>query len=464
MPALSRARGHGRAAGPVRIVHLGLGNFFRAHQAWYTEQAPDRTEWGISAFTGRSPSLADLLHRQGGLYTLLTRGEAGDSFEIVSSLSEVHAAAEHDAWLAAWRSPEVAITTLTVTEAGYLVGQDGELELGNDQLQADLIALRHDACAPMQTVVGKVAAGALARHTAGRGRLTVLPCDNLPGNGTILAKAVEQFLAEVDPQLAGWLDDTVAFGTTVVDRITPSTTEELRTAVFAATGVWDAAPVSTERFSEWIIEADFPAGRPAWDEAGARIVSDVIPFEQRKLAMLNGSHSLLAYIGLVAGYETVSEAIRDPQCRAWVERWWDEAAAHIQLPAGELAAYRAALVERYRNPNIRHTLAQIATDGSLKLPIRILPTLRAEREAGRVPHSACLTLAAWILLLRTPGFEVGDARGADLGRLAAGDLSDSVRRTLAFLDDRLAVDQTVVEAVLAAVVQLEPLKRLRKDS
>lgn len=457
VPGLSRASGFGRAAGPVRIIHLGLGNFFRAHQAWYTEHSPDAAEWGIAAFTGRSSEISDLLRRQDGLYTLLTRGPVGDSFEIVSSLSEVHAAAEHHAWLAAWRSPTVSVAMLTVTEAGYLVRQDGGLDLDDPQVQADIAALRGNVEAPVRTAPGKVAAGLIARHAVRGGRLAVLPCDNLPGNGAVLAGAVEQLVAEVDPRLSGWLAGTVAFGTTMVDRITPATTGEHRAAVLAATGVQDAAPVPTEPFSEWIIAAEFPTGRPTWDEAGARIVSDVTPFEQRKLAMLNGSHSLLAYVGLVLGHETVAEAIADPRCRAWVEGWWDEAAAHIGLPAQDLDSYRAALTERYRNPNIRHPLAQIATDGSQKLPIRILPTLRAERAAGRVPRSACLAVAAWVLHLRAPGSDVNDVRGDEVRRLAVGSLRDSVRKTLVYLDDQLAADPVVVATVLAGAKELAPL-------
>ena len=179
--------------------------------------------------------------------------------------------------------------------------------------------------------------GYLARRAAGAGAIAIVPCDNLPDNGPALKRVVDDFISAVDPSLADWAAANVAFGTTMVDRITPATTDEHRAAVLAALGVVDASPVPTEPFSEWVIAGEFPKGRPAWDAAGAFVVDDVVPFEQRKLWLLNGSHSLLAYAGTILGHETVADAIADPVARGWVEQWWDEASSHLTLPAEDVA-------------------------------------------------------------------------------------------------------------------------------
>ena len=219
----------------------------------------------------------------------------------------------------------------------------------------------------------------------------------------------------------------------------------------------DAAPVPTEPFSEWVIQGEFPGGRPLWEEAGALVVVDVAPFERRKLALLNGSHSLLAYGATILGHETVADAIHDPRCLAWVEKWWDEACAHIPLPAADLTAYRRALLERYRNPNIRHALAQIASDGSFKMAVRILPTLRAEVAEGRIPASAVLAVAAWVQHLRGLGAPVKDVRAAEVLDLAAGTLEESASAILTFLDAGLAANEGLRAAVVAQAIKLAEL-------
>jgi fructuronate reductase len=439
----------------VRILHLGLGNFFRAHQAWYTDSAPDAAEWGIAAFTGRSATMAEALAPQGGLYTLITRGAEGDAFEVISSISAVHAAAEHDAWLGYWAAPDVAVVTLTVTEAGYLRAPDGHLDVSRADVQADIATLTADRTAPVATTPGRIVAGYLARRAAGAGPIAVVPCDNLPDNGPALQRVVADLIDAVDPSLAAWAEENVAFGTTMVDRITPATTDENRAAVRTALGFDDASPVPTEPFSEWVIAGRFPKGRPAWEGAGATIVDDVVPFEQRKLWLLNGSHSLLAYAGSIRGHETVADAIGDPVVRGWVEEWWDEAARHLTLPAEDIAEYRRALLARFANPRIRHVLAQIAADGSQKIPVRIVPTLRAELAEGRVPSGASRAVAAWLLHLRGLGAPVKDARTAEVAPFGEGTLEESTAKVLAFLDAGLAADERVQAAVVAHARELE---------
>jgi len=424
----------------VRIVHLGLGAFFRAHQAWYTGAAPDAADWGIAAFTGRSRTLADELAGQDGLYTLVERGPRGDEMSVQWAVTQALPGTDLPAWCAFLERPQVAVVTLTVTEAAYLRDRGGGLDLDRRDVQADITAIRGSG--PVGTVPGRLVAGLAARRAAGAGPLSVVSCDNVPGNGAGTARVVTDLAEAVEPALVGWIRDNVSFVTTMVDRITPHTTADDVRAVAEQTGWADAVPVVTEPFSEWVLSGDFPAGRPAWDGAGARFVDDVHPYETRKLLLLNGGHSLLAYAGSARGHDTIAEAVADPVCRGWLERWWDEAAAHVPLPTADVAAYRAALLERFANPRIRHLLAQIAPDGSTKLPIRLLPVLRAERAAGVMPAGAVRMLAAWIGHLRGIGAPVNDA-GAGPYRERAG----SARDVLALLAPDLADDEDLIDAI-----------------
>ena len=255
----------------------------------------------------------------------------------------------------------------------------------------------------------------------------------------------------MDPRLSTWIDEQDDFATSMVDRITPATTDQDRALVLDATGRWDAEPVPTEPFSEWVVSGRFPAGRPRWEDAGAQLVDDVGPFEQRKLRLLNGSHSLLAYAGSIRGHDTIDEAITDSTCRAWVEQYWDEAGRRLELPDDEIAAYRSALLERFSNPRVRHRLAQIAADGSTKLVIRILPTIRAERAAGRLPTGCAIAIAAWVLHLRGRSVPVNDT-GADAAQAAAsnGALGVAVPAVLDLLGAGLGAADALVAAVVTA--------------
>jgi fructuronate reductase len=435
----------------VRIVHLGLGNFFRAHQAWYTAAAPDAAGWGIAAFTGRSTALADALTGQDGLYTLVVRGPDGDTCEVVGSVVAAHAGTDLGSWYDYLARPEVRIVTLTVTEAAYLRGPDGGLDTTRPDLGEDLAALRGGPRPAVLTVPARLVAGLAARRAADAGPLTVVSCDNLPENGAVTAGVVTDLAALVSPDLADWIRDTVSFVTTMVDRITPATTEDDVRSVAAQTGRADAAPVVTEPYTEWVLSGDFPGGRPAWEGAGARFVADVIPYERRKLWLLNGGHSLLAYAGGALGHETVEQAVTDPRCRRWLEQWWDEAARHLPLPDGEISTYRSALIERWSNARIQHRLAQIAADGSLKLPVRILPVLRAERAEGRMPAGAVRAVAAWIAHLRGAGPPVKDAAADAVLGAATGSPAEATRSVLTLLDTGLAVDDPLVAEVASAL-------------
>jgi fructuronate reductase len=446
--SLSRRLPGAPPAPSARIVHLGVGNFSRSHQAWYTWHAPDAADWGIVGFTGRRPDAAQALAPQDGLYTLITRAAEGDLFELIGSLALVHPASDHEIYLGHLAAGQTAVVTITVTEAGYLLGPDGHLR-NSDQVIADRDALRADPRTPVHTLPAKLLAGLLARRAAAADPVTIMSCDNLPHNGGVARTVVTELAEHVDPTMSDWIASHVDFASSMVDRITPATTDADRRLVAEHEHYRDAAPVATEPFSEWVIAGRFPAGRPTWEESGARIVDDVAPYEQRKLTLLNGSHSLLAYAGSIRGHSSIDEAIADETCRGWVEQFWDEAQPHLVLRGAQVTDYRDALLQRFANPRIRHQLSQIAPDGSTKIPVRILPTVRAERAGGRVPTGCATALAAWVLHLRGHGAPINDA-GAEpfVAAAAASELRDAVRGVLDRFDPDLGSDQAMLDAVV----------------
>ena len=431
---------------PVRIVHLGLGNFHRAHQAWYTHRAPDAEQWGIAAFTGRRPDMARALAPQDGLFTLITRDSDGDTFEVVRSIVAVHAADEHEAFIGYVADPQVAIVTMTVTEHGYLRNEAGGLDTTREEITADAAAI--ETGDPVGTLPGRLLAGLLARQAADAGPITILSCDNLPDNGAVTRRVVTDLARAAAPQSLEWIEANVDFATSMVDRITPATTEQDTETVAQQQGYLDVSPVPTEPFSEWVVSGRFPAGRPAWEDAGVQLVDDVASHERRKLWLLNGSHSMLAYTAPLLGHQTIDEAIDDPRCLEWVNTFWDEAQRHLDLEEAQVGQYRDDLLLRYANTGVRHHLAQIAGDGSQKLPVRTLPTLLAEREADRLPVGSATTIAGWVLHLRGHGAPIGDA-GSEPARQAAAAVDDTeaVIGVLNTLHADLGEDDALVELV-----------------
>lgn len=441
-PRLNR-RIHGRPAAPVRIVHLGLGNFTRAHQLWYTEHATDAAEWGVAGFSGRSDTLARQLGPAEGLYHLATQTSDGDQVEVISALSDVRAGTDLAAWRGYFSDPRVVIVTSTVTEAGYVRNAAGDLDENDPTVTADVEALRAEPTAQVTTAIGKFVAGLIARRQAGP--ITFVPCDNVPGNGDMARRTVTRMAELVDPALADWMASNVTFVSTEVDRITPRATDEDIARVAELTGTDDPGLVVTEPFTEWVLAGEFAQGHPDWASAGALFVDDVEPYERRKLTLLNGSHSLMAYAGSIRGHATVFEAINDAVVRGWVRQWWDDAIAHLPLPDAELRAYTEALVARYENPGIKHLLAQIAADGSQKLPIRVVGTIKAHLADGRVAEGATRVVAAWVLHLQGHGAPLADARADEVKSLVSGDDARSVGKVLGYLgiaEDRVA--QTVL--------------------
>ncbi|MDR0285044.1 MAG: mannitol dehydrogenase family protein [Propionibacteriaceae bacterium] len=428
---LHPTRPAGRDRAPVRIVHLGLGNFFRAHTCWYTEHCADAADWGIAAFSGRTATHVDALRTQDEVYTLLIQGPE-PTVETISALSAVHTAAESDAWRGYFASPEVSLVTSSITEGGYVRDAAGNLDL--TRVAADVAVLRADPAGPVTSAPGKFVAGLLARRAAGAGPITFLPCDNVVSSGAMVRTVVTQMAAAVDPGLVSWIEANVGFNSAMVDRITPQPTPADFRRVAELTGYDDPAAVVTEPFTEWVIEGTCRTPRPAWETADAQFVADIVPFEHRKLWLLNGSHSLLAYAGPLRGHATVQQAIADPIVAGWVEAWWDEAAAYLPLPETEIRAYRASLLARFQNPALQDVLSRIAADGSQKLPIRVVPTLRADLDHGRTPTAALRAIAAWVWHVRGRSTPVNDARQAEVVALGDGTLDDTVTNVLAFLD------------------------------
>ena len=429
-----------------------MGNFFRAHQAMYTDRAPDAGDWGIAAFTGRSLGIVPAMQEQDNLYTLVVQNPEGNDYQVISSLSATHSGTDVAQLLDYFRSPDVAIVTSTITEAGYLPKPGGGLDADNAGAQADIAAIKEGRLTDVTTAPGKFAAGLLARREAGAGPITFCPCDNVPENGEMVEAVVRDIAALVDPSLAEWVEENVGFATTMIDRITPSISDEALQAIIDDTGVEDSAAVATEPFTEWVIAGDFKAGRPQWEGAGANFVDDITPHELRKLWLLNGSHSLMAYAATIVGRPTVYEAISDPVVNGWVNDWWDVAAKHLPLPAQEVADYRAALLDRFGNPRMKDQLARIAADGSVKIPIRIVPALNAERAAGGEPTGAERAVAAWVLHLRGIGAPFQDANADAVKGIGDGTLEESVEKACDYLQ---VPDPAARASILALARELE---------
>ncbi len=386
-----------RSAVQTGIVHLGVGAFHRAHQAVYTEAslAAGDNRWGTLGASLRSPDTRDALVRQDGLYTVAVRDGAGERLQVVGGLRSVLVAPEEPgALLAALTRPDVRIVSLTVTEKGYCRDPaTGEL----DEAHPDV---RHDLGRPEapRSALGFVVEALRLRRTEGTLPFTLLSCDNLPGNGATLRGLVTRFADLRDPDLGRFIAGEVRCPSTMVDRIVPATTEADRAAVSATLGLRDAWPVVTEPFSQWVIEDAFGNGRPDWERAGASLVADVAPFELMKLRLLNGSHSTLAYLGVLAGYATVADAMAAPGFAALVRAMMDEEIGpDLPVPTGfDLKAYKTSLIERFRNPALHHRTAQIATDGSQKLPQRLLAPIRERLARGAPFGRLSLGVAAWM--------------------------------------------------------------------
>lgn len=418
LPPSVAAPAYDRAAVTPGIVHLGVGAFHRAHQAAYVDAclAAGETGWGIVGASLQSASTHDALAPQDGLYTLAIRGSDGEKLRVIGSIGSVLVAPRDPARLLdALTDPRVRIVTLTITEKAYLRDASGDLDASHSGIVADLA----NPARP-QTAHGFIVEALARRRSAGVPAFTALSCDNLPSNGETLHRLLVQFA-----RLRGGDDaahvETLSCPSSMVDRIVPATTDADRARMSASLGVEDTWPVMTEPFTQWVIEDDFSAGRPDWERFGVEMVRDVRPYEEMKLRLLNGAHSAIAYLGLLAGHETVAKSFGDPAIRRFVKALWDEAAATLPKDAGlDPQAYVAALTDRFDNTALAHRTAQIANDGSQKLPQRIIGSALDRLEAGKSASHLMLAVAGWI--------RACELRGGDL---PAGHFTDPLDARLA---------------------------------
>lgn len=411
----------------VGIVHLGIGAFHRAHQAVVTERAAvetGETRWGITGVSQRSATVRDQLVPQDGLYSVLERGLGEPSVQVIGSIREVLTAPEDpEAVVARIADPAVSVVTLTVTEKGYRAAGAG-LNLDDPEIQADLTGR------PPRTVVGQLAAAIARREEP----LTIVSCDNLVANGPFLRTLVTEYFDALGKVPATF--EATRFPASMVDRIVPATTDADRDEAARLLGVRDEAVVVAEPFLQWVIEDDFAGARPAWERGGAVLTGDVAPWEQAKLRMLNATHSMLAYLGALRGYETIAEAVRDQELGGLARQLMtDDVVPTLTPPDGlDLAAYGATVLERFENPALKHRTRQVAMDGSVKLPVRMLGTVRDRLTAGAEPRTISLAVAAWMVYVqRTP--DLDDPQSARLKSAVAG-ITDPTK----LVDALLSVD------------------------
>ena len=455
-----------RGALATGIVHLGLGAFQRAHQAMYTEAALNAGDhrWGVVGASLRSPAVRDALVPQDGLYTLAVRGADGERLQVIGAIKDVLVAPENpSALLDALSDSAAMIVTLTVTEKGYCYDP---ATTALDEEHPDIV---HDLRHPREprSVPGFLVEALRRRHEAQVPAFTVLCCDNLPHNGRTVAGIVTRFAALRDKALAGFIRNEVMFPSTMVDRITPATTDDDRAAISARLGLEDAAAVVTEPFTQWVIEDRFSRGlRPEWSIAGAEFVANVAPYENMKLRLLNGSHSTLAYLGYLAGYETVSDTMKDANYRRLAQGVMDDAATTLKMPPGaDVAAYKRALLERYENRALRHRTWQICMDGSQKLPQRLLGSIRDRLAAGAPIDRLVMGVAGWMRYVtgideQGKPIDVRDPLSGRLRAIADGAGLVAERLAPALLDVReifaadLAADSRFRTAVMSALARI----------
>ncbi|MGN6325214.1 mannitol dehydrogenase family protein [Pseudolysinimonas sp.] len=405
----------------VGILHFGVGNFHRSHQAMYLDRLlrdpatfGAARDWGICG-VGVLPgdrAMRDALAGQGFEYTLVERHPDGaaPATRVGSIVDVLHAPDDVEAVLERLADPAVRIVSLTITEGGYNISDvTGEFDVANPAIVADAEALRGDhgagagaGAGDPATVFGLVVAGLRRRRERGVAPFTVMSCDNIEGNGEVARRTFTAFARLVDAELAAWIEREVAFPNCMVDRITPVTTDADRAWVrenyeLDGAPVDDAWPVLCEDFVQWVLEDEFPLGRPAWETVGVQLVDEVRPYELMKLRLLNASHQALAYSGLLAGYEFAHEGAGDPAIAAYLRAYMDREATPTldPVPGVDLDAYKDRLIERFANPYVRDTLGRLATDASDRIPKWLVPVIRELRERGAATPLSASIVAGW---------------------------------------------------------------------
>ncbi|MDD2843919.1 MAG: mannitol dehydrogenase family protein [Rhodoferax sp.] len=440
LPATVQRPHYDRSQVAPAIVHLGVGAFHRAHQAVMTDAvlASGDLGWGIVGAGLMTTATRDALAPQDGLYTLVERAAGAEQLHVIGSIVEVlGGAADLGLVLARMCDARTRIVSLTVTEKGYYLDPaSGQLQLQAPAIQADLAT----PDAP-KTILGLIVQALKVRKANGNAPFTVLSCDNLPSNGKTARAAVLAFAREVDTELASWIEARVRFPCSMVDRITPATTDADRSYVNTQLGMTDAWPIVTEQFVQWVIEDNFTMGRPDWTLGGAVFSNEIEAWEDMKLRCLNGAHSTLAYLGQLTGHETVADAMELPLITGILDALWLEIREVLKAPAGvNPADYVEQLKLRFCNPALKHRTAQIAMDGSQKLPQRLLSTLRDRMAAGLPSPALATAIAAWmhfaVKTAHTPDAVLNDPLSGDI-LAQAGASHDST----AIIDNLLGLDK-----------------------
>ncbi len=450
----------------ARIVHLGFGAFHRAHLAVYTDilAADHGSDWGYCEVNliGGEQQIADLT-AQDNLYTVAEMSADAWTARVVGVVKKaLHAQVDGlETVLDAMCEPQVAIVSLTITEKGYChAPATGQLMLDHPLIAADLQNPHQPKSAP------GVVVEALARRKAlGLPAFSVMSCDNMPENGHVMRNVTCAYARAVDANLADWIDANVTFPSTMVDRIVPAVTAETLEKIEHITGVCDPAGVACEPFRQWVVEDNFVAGRPQWEKAGAELVADVVPFEEMKLRMLNGSHSFLAYLGYLAGYQHINDCMEDENYRhAAHALMLNEQAPTLKVKGVDLQRYADLLIARYSNPALRHRTWQIAMDGSQKLPQRMLDSVRWHLVNQRSFPLLALGIAGWMRYVggideRGNAIEVCDPLLTVI-QTAVNGSAEGENRVQALLSieaifgNELPLEKTFVDAVMKAYLTL----------
>jgi fructuronate reductase len=451
-----------------RIVHIGFGAFHRAHQALMTDRVLNKQggDWGICEVSlfGRD-NLIKALRQQDNLFTVLEKGAEGNQAIVIGAVCEtLHGRIEGiNAVVEKLAEPQVAIVSLTITEKGYCIEPgSGKLDLDNPQIQQDLTGEHTPSTAP-----GILVEALRLRHQRGLPGFSVLSCDNIPENGHVVKNAVLGLAQVRSAELAAWIESHVTFPSTMVDRIVPAATENALDEITEALGgVADPCGIACEPFIQWVVEDNFVAGRPAWEEVGAQLVSDVLPFEQMKLRMLNGSHSFLAYLGYLAGYQYINECMEDPNYkRAAHNLMLKEQAPTLSVKGINLQDYADSLIARYSNPSLKHRTWQIAMDGTMKLPQRMLDSVRWHLQNGGDFSLLALGVAGWMRYVggvddAGAAIEIKDPMAEKLAQIVSSS-EDGEARVNALLalhsvfGDALAKNAQAVEAIQQAYASLQ---------
>jgi mannitol 2-dehydrogenase len=390
------------------IVHIGIGNFHRAHQAFYIDQLLQKynvIDWGICgvALLERDINTVEALRSQGGLYTLMiTEADGSLTARVIGSITEILFAPEDpEAVLEKIASPAVKIITLTITEGGYNFDTStGEFQLGEPAIQRDLENPHNP-----KTVFGYLAQALKRRRDRGFPGLTLQSCDNIQHNGDVLKKMILTYIQVAEPGLTEWIKSHVTFPNSMVDRITPSITQSNIENLRNTFGIEDASPVVCEPYSQWVIEDHYANGRPQWENIGAQFVPDVTPYEKMKIRLLNGGHSLLGIIGSLCHYKTIDAAVNDREISIFLREFMDNEVTPIlgEIKGVNLKEYKDSLIQRFGNKNIRDHLSRICSQSSAKLPKFLIPTIKEQLATGGPIQKGTLILAAWCRYLELAG-------------------------------------------------------------